>query len=116
MTWTRSALFINCSEPVSQNSFVRFIERHRVRPGQLSVCYALAENVFAATQTPIGCPPKALLVDTGAFQRRRVNVLGRTDVGRDSDSTVPERPTSSPTGCEGRIAAANMDRKLRQRH
>ena len=45
--------FINCSEPVSQNSFVRFIERHGVRPEQLSVCYALAENVFAATQTPI---------------------------------------------------------------
>ena len=93
--------FISCSEPVSQHSVARFIERHRVRPEQLSVCYALAENVFAATQTPIGCPPKALLLDTESFQRRRRCVVGRADPDRASRAAAPEGLASWSTDREG---------------
>lgn len=93
--------FINCSEPVSPHGFARFIERHHVRPAQLSVCYALAENVFAATQTAIGCPPKALLLDTESFQRRRACVVGRADPNGDGSVAAPEGPASRPTSREG---------------
>ncbi len=69
--------FINCSEPVSLGAFTRFLSSHPVRADQLSVCYALAEQVFAATQTPVGRAPGALLVDRAALQRRQVRPLGR---------------------------------------
>ncbi len=49
--------FINCSEPVRAESHALFAERfapHGVRPEMLAVSYAMAENVFAVTQTPPG--------------------------------------------------------------
>jgi fatty-acyl-CoA synthase len=56
--------FINCSEPVRYDSHALFAERfaaNGVTVNQLSVSYAMAENTFAVTQTPIGQPPN---VDT----------------------------------------------------
>jgi acyl-CoA synthetase (AMP-forming)/AMP-acid ligase II len=52
--------FINCSEPVREDSHRAFLQRFQslgVRADQLSVCYAMAENVFAVTQTTLGHPP-----------------------------------------------------------
>jgi fatty-acyl-CoA synthase len=52
--------FINCSEPCKLETFEIFAERFTgwgVRPEQLQVCYAMAEGVFAVTQTPLGQPP-----------------------------------------------------------
>lgn len=49
--------FINCSEPCRPSTFDRFQElfgRHGVRPEQLMTCYAMAENVFAVTQSTPG--------------------------------------------------------------
>jgi fatty-acyl-CoA synthase len=49
--------FINCSEPVRQRSFEAFFEAFApqgVRPDQCHASYAMAENVFAVTQTSIG--------------------------------------------------------------
>jgi acyl-CoA synthetase (AMP-forming)/AMP-acid ligase II len=48
-------LFVNCSEPVYQESHQLFIERFSslgIRPEMLTVSYAMAENTFAVTQTP----------------------------------------------------------------
>jgi fatty-acyl-CoA synthase len=48
--------FINCSEPVRYDSHTLFLERFGnlgVTPEKLAVSYAMAENVFAVTQTPI---------------------------------------------------------------
>ena len=48
--------FINCSEPCKMETFQRFADtfsRWGVRPDQLQACYALAENVFAVSQTPL---------------------------------------------------------------
>jgi acyl-CoA synthetase (AMP-forming)/AMP-acid ligase II len=53
--------FVNCSEPVRDASQQAFLERFAgvgVRPEQLAACYAMAENVFAVTQTPPGRAPR----------------------------------------------------------
>lgn len=58
--------FINCSEPVLDSSQRAFLARFAplgVRPEQLAASYAMAENVFAVTQTPIGRPPRLDVVD-----------------------------------------------------
>ena len=49
--------FIDCSEPCRKTSLVRFAESFApfgVRPEMLQICYAMAETVFAAAQTPMG--------------------------------------------------------------
>lgn len=54
-------MFINCSEPVRHDSHQLFLERFQdngIRPEQLAVSYAMAENTFAVTQTPHGQPPR----------------------------------------------------------
>jgi fatty-acyl-CoA synthase len=58
--------FINCSEPCRPDGFDRFLQRFQpagVRESQLQCCYAMAENTFAVTQTPIGHPPHRIRVD-----------------------------------------------------
>ncbi len=63
--------FINCSEPCKPSSFETFrarFEESGVHSAQLQVCYAMAENVFAVTQTPIGAPPRVLDADSEALQ------------------------------------------------
>jgi fatty-acyl-CoA synthase len=61
-TWDVRSMraFINCSEPCRPAAFDRFIERFAasgITPEKLATCYALAENVFAVTQSPIGREP-----------------------------------------------------------
>ncbi|MBF0155886.1 MAG: AMP-binding protein [Magnetococcales bacterium] len=56
---------INCSEPCKAETFERFHQRFQnlgIRPEQLQVCYAMAETVFAVTQTPLGQPVTPLWV------------------------------------------------------
>ena len=55
--------FINCSEPVRYDSHQQFIDRFSdlgISSENLAVSYAMAENVFAVTQTPIG---KSVCID-----------------------------------------------------
>ena len=50
-------MFINCSEPVRYESHQMFLERfaaNGVTNEMLAVSYAMAENTFAVTQTPLG--------------------------------------------------------------
>jgi acyl-CoA synthetase (AMP-forming)/AMP-acid ligase II len=57
---------INCAEPVRAAAFDKFSARFRavgLRPEALAASYALAENVFAVTQTPTGAPPVRLCVE-----------------------------------------------------
>jgi len=52
--------WINCSEPVRAGSFDSFLAAFSnwgVRREQCQASYAMAENVFAVTQTPLGIPP-----------------------------------------------------------
>ena len=53
--------WINCSEPVRLRSFREFaaaFESWGTRADSLHASYAMAENVFAATQTPLGAAPE----------------------------------------------------------
>ena len=52
--------WINCSEPVRERSFTAFTEAFTglgVRSEQCQASYAMAESVFAVTQTPLGEVP-----------------------------------------------------------
>ncbi len=58
--------FINCSEPVHQASHLAFFERFQdygVTLKQLGVSYAMAENTFAVTQTPINQAPQIDIIN-----------------------------------------------------
>jgi fatty-acyl-CoA synthase len=62
--------FVNCSEPCKPGTFDRFAARFAsagVSAAQLQVCYAMAESVFAVTQTHPGRPTRRLLVDSEAL-------------------------------------------------
>ena len=57
--------FIDCSEPCRVESLEQFaagFARLGVRPEQCRICYAMAETVFAVTQTPPGEPVRAAVV------------------------------------------------------
>ncbi len=64
---------INCSEPVSLESMQRFVERFRkcgFSQSQLGASYAMAENVFAVTQTTIG-ELQHVTIDLEVLQREQ---------------------------------------------
>lgn len=67
--------FINCSEPCKAASFDRFAAAFAasgVRPDQLQCCYAMAETVFAVSQTRLGTPVGRLRVDPRSLGRGAV--------------------------------------------
>lgn len=68
-------MFINCSEPVYAESHALFAERfaaNGVKPEMLTVSYAMAENVFAVTQTPPNTIPPQDIVHRGRLEIDRV--------------------------------------------
>jgi fatty-acyl-CoA synthase len=72
-TWDLSSLhaIICCSEPNKPEAFDAFLERFSgwgVTASMLQTCYAMAETVFAATQSRIGEPVRRLRVDRDALQ------------------------------------------------
>jgi len=72
-------LVINCSEPVLPESMDRFRQAfsgHGLRPEAVSTCYALAENVFAATQNP---PGMEIPVEQISYARLTVDQLAVHD-------------------------------------
>ncbi len=76
--------FINCSEPCKANTFRTFLQRFHaagVHEHALQVSYAMAENVFAVTQTDLSQPFKPLRADRAAFaQHDRIEeVSGQGD-------------------------------------
>jgi len=70
--------WINCAEPTIAASHRRFLERYAplgVRPESLWTCYAMAETVFAVSQSTDGEPPRIERVDRERFQSAREAVL-----------------------------------------
>jgi fatty-acyl-CoA synthase len=66
---------IDCSEPCRPATLERFADRfgpYGIDDTKLQVCYAMAENVFAVTQTPMGRRPRVLDVDAEALALHRV--------------------------------------------
>jgi acyl-CoA synthetase (AMP-forming)/AMP-acid ligase II len=57
--------FVNCSEPCKGASFDLFLDRFAscgVTASMLTTCYAMAETVFAVTQSAIGEAPRRIVV------------------------------------------------------
>lgn len=68
-------VLVNCSEPCKAEAFERFSRRFAaagLQPQALQVCYAMAETVFAATQTPPGQPVQPLAASRRALAAGRV--------------------------------------------
>ncbi len=67
-------MFINCSEPVRYESHQMFLERfaaNGVTNEMLAVSYAMAENTFAVTQTPLGQAARSDVVDRIELEQNR---------------------------------------------
>jgi acyl-CoA synthetase (AMP-forming)/AMP-acid ligase II len=63
--------FINCSEPCKAESFDVFRRRFAgsgLGPHSLQICYAMAENVFAVSQTNLAAVPRVFEVDRTRFE------------------------------------------------
>ncbi len=79
---SRMRMFINCSEPVRDDSHRLFLERfapNGVRPEMLTVSYAMAENTFAVTQTPHGTIPRLDRIGKTQFIEHRRAISSDTD-------------------------------------
>jgi fatty-acyl-CoA synthase len=67
--------FVDCSEicrPDTLEQFAGAMRAHGVRREQLQVSYGMAETVFAATQTQLGEPPRAVAVDRRLLETSRI--------------------------------------------
>lgn len=87
--------FVNCSEPVSAESHQLFAERFAdigVTPEMLTVSYAMAENVFAVTQTPIGEQPAQDVIDRRQLEASRRAV----PLAADSDDAIVKVSCGAP--------------------
>jgi acyl-CoA synthetase (AMP-forming)/AMP-acid ligase II len=73
--------WINCSEPVRRRSMMMFAEAFHdcgVTEGSLQASYAMAESVFAVTQTAPGCLPRCV-----SRSSLRANALGYSELAYD---------------------------------
>lgn len=85
--------FINCSEPCKASSFDRFLAAFKdsgVRADQLQCCYAMAESVFAVSQTEPGHPAPRLAVDPTTLAR------GNRPVPPDNSASLELLQTGRP--------------------
>ncbi|HNH05168.1 MAG TPA: AMP-binding protein [Anaerolineales bacterium] len=65
----------NCSEPVkweSHQSFFQRFEKYGLRESALNCSYAMAENVFGVTQTPLGTKPVTDEIDRASYINERI--------------------------------------------
>ncbi len=103
---THVRAWINCSEPVRNHSFEAFTQAFSglgVRSEQCQASYAMAENVFAVTQTPPGKAPATI---------SRLSVKGTHDQRQTSYNLLDDRYVSSGYSLEEtafRIRRGNGD-------
>jgi fatty-acyl-CoA synthase len=105
--------FINCSEPCKAETFRSFAARFAswgVRPDQLAVCYAMAESVFAVSQTSIGQAPRVLTVDQKRLSREKI---AHPAVSLRANDTLELLSTGCPlSGVEIAIVDPDSDSEL----
>lgn len=73
---------INCSEPVhveSHNLFFEEFSSYGLNYSTLQTCYAMAENVFAVTQSPLDKTPVIDEIDRETFMTQRLALKGKPD-------------------------------------
>ncbi|WP_366250160.1 AMP-binding protein [Brevundimonas sp.] len=84
--------WVNCSEPCKADAFAAFLTRyaeHGVTAGSLTCCYAMAETVFAVTQSPPGTPVTI----------RHVAAIGLGEIGETVAPCSPGEAAASVLGC-----------------
>ncbi len=82
--------WIDCSEPCRPETFDLFLKEFAdcgVTPDRLQVCYAMAETVFAVSQTKLGAPVERLVVDKKVLQERNQAI---PTTAQSSDGTTLE--------------------------
>lgn len=86
-SWDLSSLrvLINCSEPVRASSMGEFQRAFGIRDGMLQTSYAMAENVFAVTQSNISRRPVTIWADAQQF--RTEHRIVPVDEGASGSST-----------------------------
>ena len=78
---------INCSEPVraeGMDAFGTAFSPCGLQPAALQSSYAMAENVFAVTQSDINHGPHRIWIDVSKYQSERIAVIAEPD----SDSAI----------------------------
>src|SRR5947209_6516531 len=77
---------INCSEPCKPSTFETFRAISGIRnlsANALQVCYAMAENVFAVSQTDPHSTPRVICVSNHSFRERdRIEIVDDTHADR----------------------------------
>ncbi len=69
--------FIDCSEPcraATLEAFTLAFAAHGLAPGAVSTCYAMAETVFAVTQSPVGRAPKVVSINRNVMSMHSVAI------------------------------------------
>jgi len=102
-TWDLSSLvaIVCCSEPNKAEAFDAFVARFGdwgVTAATLQACYAMAETVFAVSQTPVGTPVRRLMLDRGALLE---GVVAAPAEGREDAVLLSNGPPIA--GCEVRV-------------
>lgn len=78
-------MFINCSEPVRDESHLKFYERYKnygLKENSLTVCYAAAETTYAMTQQEPDTPVVKIKADRQQLSKGIVSVLNNGQAGR----------------------------------
>lgn len=86
---------INCSEPCKRHSQERFVEHFAsagLSPHAVQVSYAMAENVFAVTQTRLGGPVDTLSLKPSSIGRRMVDLAASGEPAIEAVSCGPTLP------------------------
>ena len=108
---------INCSEPCKRQSQEKFVARYAsagLSPAAVQVSYAMAENVFAVTQTPLGTVVRTLRLKPSSLQTGLVAMAGLGEpaievvscghpLPRTSVRLVNEQREAVGDGCMGEI-------------
>ncbi|TDH59999.1 hypothetical protein E2C06_24300 [Dankookia rubra] len=102
LTWDLGTVqvIVNCSEPCKPGAFDAFLTRYvgsGIRAEMLQSCYAMAETVFAVSQSPLGRPVRRLSVD-----RACIEVPGSLRLTAFGTDTAMEFVSNGPPidGCE----------------
>ncbi|MFO7445102.1 MAG: AMP-binding protein [Ignavibacteriaceae bacterium] len=94
-------LIINCSEPVREESHLKFIKRfskYGLNPSALSTSYAMAETTFAVTQSEPGAEIRKVYADRAELANGKIKPVDDT-----SQSRVCVSSGKAIKGCEVRI-------------
>ena len=100
-------MFINCSEPVRDESHRKFYNRFKkfgLKLNSLATCYAMAETTYAVTQTKPQSKPAVLFVDRQELSRGKIKVINDREASKpyvSSGSTIK--------GCEIKIVDENRN-------